>query len=169
MTYAGVWIRFVALVVDIIVLFIAGLFIGVVIAMSGGESPAGLGVLFWLIGGLYWVVLESTHGGTIGKQLTGLRVVDEYGHRITLGQSFIRNVLRFVDGLFVYLVGAVFIWSSPMRQRLGDRAASTFVVRGDSVRHAARPPASPNSLPTLPATTRATHASQSPVWDEFRN
>jgi uncharacterized RDD family membrane protein YckC len=35
-----------------------------------------------------------------------------------------------VDGLFFYLVGALFAFSSARGQRLGDRAAHTVVVRG---------------------------------------
>ena len=170
MSYAGVWIRFVALVVDFIVFFIAGFLIGFVVAMGGGDLPAGTGWFLALLAVLYTLVMEATYGGTIGKQLVGLRVVDEYGDRIGLGQSFVRNVLRLVDGLFVYLVGAAFIWSSPRRQRLGDRAASSFVVYADSVRRAARPQANPTSMPSLPAATGTTHASYQPiVWDEFRD
>lgn len=45
------------------------------------------------------------------------------------GAAVIRNVLRVVDGLFFYLVGALFALTSPRGQRLGDRAAHTLVVR----------------------------------------
>jgi uncharacterized RDD family membrane protein YckC len=38
-------------------------------------------------------------------------------------------VLRLVDSLFFYLVGAIFALTSPRGQRLGDRAAHTVVVR----------------------------------------
>jgi uncharacterized RDD family membrane protein YckC len=46
-----------------------------------------------------------------------------------LGASVVRNVLRLVDGLFFYLVGALFALASSRGQRLGDRAAHTLVVR----------------------------------------
>ncbi len=170
MSYAGVWIRFVALVVDFVVFFIASFLFGFLAAMSGGAPPAGTNWLLVLIAVLYTLVMEATYGGTIGKQLVGLRVVDEYGDRISLGRSFVRNLLRLVDGLFIYLVGAAFIWSSPRRQRLGDRAASSFVVYADSVRRAARPQTVPTSIPSLPAATGRTHTSYQPiVWDEFRD
>jgi len=60
----------------------------------------------------------------------GIRVVDEEGDEIDLAGAVIRNLLRLVDGLFFYLVGALFAFSSPRGQRLGDRAAHTVVVRG---------------------------------------
>ena len=41
----------------------------------------------------------------------------------------LRNILRVVDGLFFYLVGAIFALTSSRGQRLGDRAAHTLVVR----------------------------------------
>jgi len=47
-----------------------------------------------------------------------------------LGASVVRNVLRLVDGLSFYLVGALFALASSRGQRLGDRAAHTLVVRG---------------------------------------
>jgi uncharacterized RDD family membrane protein YckC len=34
-----------------------------------------------------------------------------------------------VDGLFFYLLGAIVVWVSKRRQRLGDMAAGTIVVR----------------------------------------
>jgi uncharacterized RDD family membrane protein YckC len=56
-------------------------------------------------------------------------VVDEHGEHPTLSAAVVRNILRPVDALFFYLVGAVFALMSPLGQRLGDRAAHTVVVR----------------------------------------
>jgi uncharacterized RDD family membrane protein YckC len=68
-------------------------------------------------------------GATLGKMLLRLRVVKTDGTPISRSESIIRNLLRIIDGLFYYLVGAILIWNSPLRQRLGDRAAKTVVVR----------------------------------------
>ena len=38
-------------------------------------------------------------------------------------------MLRMVDGLFVYLVGAILVMTSPTKQRLGYRVTGTVVVR----------------------------------------
>jgi uncharacterized RDD family membrane protein YckC len=180
MSYAGVWIRFVAAVADGIAFFLVGFFVGMLSALSSGtaENPypaegslGGTRLLLWVVVGLlYNVLLETTTGGTLGKHLTGLRVVDENGGRITVVQSLLRNVLRIVDGFFFCLVGAVSIWSSPKRQRVGDRVASTFVVRASSLSHRT-PTAGPSAgLPTRPAPTRATQASaNATVWEEFRS
>jgi hypothetical protein len=37
-------------------------------------------------------------------------------------------LLRIVDAFLFYLVAAIAVWSSPKRQRIGDRAAATVVV-----------------------------------------
>lgn len=65
--------------------------------------------------------------------MLGLRVVKTDGSPLGWSQAVIRNLLRVIDGLFSYLVGAILIWDSPLRQRLGDRAAKTVVVRRQTV------------------------------------
>jgi uncharacterized RDD family membrane protein YckC len=85
------------------------------------------------LGFAYWVILEATTGRTLGKLFVGIQVVRTDGRRVGFGAALIRNLLRIVDGLFNYLVGAVFIWTSSSNQRLGDRAAKTIVVYDYSV------------------------------------
>jgi uncharacterized RDD family membrane protein YckC len=50
------------------------------------------------------------------------------GSRIGYGEAAIRTILRIIDGIFAYLIGAILIWSSDKKQRLGDRVAHTIVV-----------------------------------------
>ena len=44
-------------------------------------------------------------------------------------QAFTRNILRVIDGLLIYLIGAILIWKSDKKQRLGDSIAKTVVVK----------------------------------------
>jgi uncharacterized RDD family membrane protein YckC len=139
---AGLPRRFVALMLDSIIVFfplaiVIGLMTGGGYAeRSEGSLNAGVDVsgrAFWLFGLLwlaYYVFGEALTGATIGKGMVGIRVVDEHGEHPSLGAAIRRNLLRPVDGLFFYLVGAIFALASPRRQRLGDRAAHTVVVRG---------------------------------------
>ena len=136
MSYAGVGLRFVAAVVDWIVLF-AIMWVLALATGSTSESgfdmqgaPVFLGFLLWFV---YFVAAEATFGATLGKMLAGLRVVRADGSPIGWQGALVRNVLRVVDGLFGYVVGAVLVITSPTRQRLGDRVAGTFVVRRDTV------------------------------------
>lgn len=138
--YAGVARRAAAILVDAVVLAVAFWAIGLVIgALTGGlvsggfeltGIPALVAMLAYLAVGLgYFIGLEARDGRTLGKRLLGLRVVNEDGTPIGTGASVVRNVLRIVDGLFFYAVGAVSILLSGKKQRLGDHVADTVVVR----------------------------------------
>jgi uncharacterized RDD family membrane protein YckC len=79
---------------------------------------------------LYYVLLEGLFGRTLGKLITGIRVVDaETGGRPGLLSAFVRTLLRLIDGIFAYLVGFIVVVNSERRRRLGDMAARTLVVR----------------------------------------
>lgn len=141
MENAGVALRFVAIVIDTAIFFVVAI---VLAAFTGGTYAEevngggyagfqleGSALLLWA--GLflvYHIVCEGVSGQTLGKRVVGIRVVDEEGARIGWGASVVRNLLRLVDGLFFYLIGAFFASSSPKGQRIGDRAAHTLVVRG---------------------------------------
>jgi uncharacterized RDD family membrane protein YckC len=59
-----------------------------------------------------------------------IRVVKEAdGSPITYEQSAVRNILRIIDAIIFYLIGAILIWSSDKKQRLGDRLGHTIVVK----------------------------------------
>ena len=98
-------------------------------AFCGDKVGGAWGGSIGLLAILYYIVMEATQGATLGKMALGLRVVKTNGSPISWSESIIRNLLRIIDGLFFYLVGAILIWNSPLRQRLGDRAANTVVVR----------------------------------------
>jgi len=79
---------------------------------------------------LYYVLLEGLTGRTLGKLVTGIKVVDaETGGRPGLLSGLVRTALRLVDGLCAYLVGFLVVVNSDRRRRLGDMAAKTLVVR----------------------------------------
>ena len=137
----GVGIRFLAQIFDAFPILFFYFFAGNMIAASvGGKTPDG----FQLEGGpalalmlmtmifsiLYFTLLEAWwNGQSLGKKLLRIKVVNEDGSSINLSTSFLRNALRVVDAFFGYLVGAIFIWRSPKKQRLGDRLAGTIVVK----------------------------------------
>jgi uncharacterized RDD family membrane protein YckC len=133
MEYASIAWRAWALILDTVILMIIGYFVAADVGTATGagyELNLVWVVVTFLIWFAYYVVMETTFGGTIGKLLVGLHVVKTQGCRITLREALIRNAMRIVDGLLFYAVGAVSIWSSPLHQRLGDRLAGTVVVRG---------------------------------------
>jgi uncharacterized RDD family membrane protein YckC len=125
MQYVGVGPRFLAVLIDAIIIGVVGAILGFIFQNSPGLSGGVTGLLALA----YFIVLEATQGATLGKMALGLRVTRTDGAPISWTESIIRNLLRIIDGLFVYLVGAILIWTSPLKQRLGDRVAKTVVVR----------------------------------------
>ncbi len=131
MQAVGVGRRAVAIIIDAIILMI----LGWVIALGvGGTGPEGFAIsgapaLIWFLVGLaYYVVMEVKMGGTVGKLALKLKVVREDGAPLDWQSSILRNVLRIIDGFFFYLVGAIVVWVSKKKQRLGDMVAHTLVV-----------------------------------------
>jgi uncharacterized RDD family membrane protein YckC len=133
MEAVGVGRRAVAIIIDMIVLGIIGWIIAMFV--PGATTPEGFNLvggpafLWFFIGIAYYVVMEVQWGGTLGKMALGMKVVTEDGAKLDWGASLIRNILRIVDGFFFYLVGAIVVWTSKKRQRLGDMVAHTLVVR----------------------------------------
>ncbi|GIF26921.1 putative RDD family membrane protein YckC [Actinoplanes tereljensis] len=96
--------------------------------LSGVSTAHG----FWFVTFvfLYYVLLEGLTGRTVGKLITGIRVVDaETGRRPGLLSGFVRTLLRIIDGFAGYLLALIVVINSKNRRRLGDMAAKTLVVR----------------------------------------
>ncbi len=90
------------------------------------------GLISALIWFFYFVLLEGAYGQTVGKMAVKIKVVQETGMKINYADAVVRNILRLIDAIpyFIpYLLGAILIWTSDKKQRLGDRAAHTVVVK----------------------------------------
>jgi uncharacterized RDD family membrane protein YckC len=74
---------------------------------------------------VYFVVMEWLAGGTVGKLLCRLRVVNLDRKRCGFVSALVRNFTRPVD----LLAGPLLVMFSSLRQRVGDRIAETVVVR----------------------------------------
>jgi uncharacterized RDD family membrane protein YckC len=116
-----------------------------------GELGIGLGsILLFVVSWWYMVLFEVLNQGrSPGKQIMGLRVVQDDGRPIGWSASLIRNLLRFVDMLpFGYTFGAISCLQHPAFKRLGDLAAGTLVVyREQPVKRPALPMAAPIRTP----------------------
>ena len=94
------------------------------------SMPAVPTVVYAVLVVLYYVLMEGYLGQTVGKMLTGIKVIREDGGGVPgFGAATVRTLLRIVDGLFSYLVAFVTVLISGRNQRLGDMAAHTLVVR----------------------------------------
>jgi uncharacterized RDD family membrane protein YckC len=90
------------------------------------------GTAFWgfvAIGFLYFFALEAMFGKTLGKLLTGLRVV-ALDNGYLPPKVLLRTLCRLVDGLpAFYLIGFLVMVTNKNRQRIGDLAGGTIVTR----------------------------------------
>jgi len=121
----GVGIRIAAGLVDLIIMMI----IIYPLMFIAGQSM-GLQLAFSFIGILYFIVMEALKGQTVGKMALGIKVVKKDGSAISWQESIIRNLLRIVDALpFLYIIGIACIAFTANKQRVGDMAASTLVVK----------------------------------------
>ena len=79
---------------------------------------------------LHTLVCEWFFGWTIGKRICGLHVAMLDGSKPSGRAIVVRNILRLIDVAMFFPLLLVLI--SPLRQRIGDVAAETIVVRNVS-------------------------------------
>ncbi len=96
-------------------------------SLEGKPAMVSLGALL-VFGFAYHWLLEGLAGATLGKLIMGLRVRGNLGDRCGLKASLVRNLLRAVDGIALYLVGLFVALFSKRRQRIGDHLGGTVVV-----------------------------------------
>jgi uncharacterized RDD family membrane protein YckC len=145
---AGLGSRFVAQFVDWCVKIVATLALGLIclmiVALLEGQfqleamSNIAKALLFaavYFLWFAYDVFFEVTRNGqTPGKKYCGIRVIREGGAPLDFTAGCVRNLLALADLLpMFYFLGAVLILLNRRRQRLGDLAAGTIVVRERAV------------------------------------
>lgn len=140
---AGFWIRFVAYLIDSVIISVLmgviwapTMFLTMRSAMSeGGPGPlaailpflafllstaASLGYVLW-----FW----ATKGATPGKKMMGLRIVREDGEEpLGWGTAFMRIVGYMVSGFILY-IGFLMIAFNPDKMGLHDKIAKTRVLK----------------------------------------
>jgi len=154
-TYAGFWLRFVAYLLDsiilgfaVMVLFVPLFFLMGGVALlealphqhGGRVDPVQLMPFFGLIltlvalssvaQWLYFAYLESGEKqATWGKQALGIYVTDLAGQRITFGRATGRFFAKIVTKLIPLGIGFMMAGFTERRQALHDMIASTLVLR----------------------------------------
>ena len=159
---AGIGSRFLAQVVDSLVIMVILIAITILAASLGGVFSSGeLAILvevilgFILLAGYFLISEAAWNGQTLGKRAARLRVVGDHGEPLTIGQAAIRNLVRIVDFLPIfYAIGMLTLFINGRGKRLGDFAAGTLVVRDRqriSLYDLSGTPAGPAPAPSMPA------------------
>ena len=164
--YAGLGSRFLAVIVDtfcvsalfVVVLFVATAFGALDLTRYQNMNPLEVSVPRWsyvalyLLLFVYYAGFEVTRGATPGKMMFGMRVTALDGSRASPAAIAIRNLVRVPEAVFYYLPSVVAYLATARRQRLGDLAAHTVVVRRTAVVAVApQAPPAPGSAPAAPA------------------
>lgn len=138
--FKGFWIRVLATIVDMIIILVAlvavalvfGIFFG---SLFGGDAGFGAGLTMFVITAiaaqfLYKPLMEgSEYQGTLGKHFLNIKVVDKYGRRITMANSFIRTIVYLIENAIPFgWLAFVIIAFTEENQGLHDMAADTYVV-----------------------------------------
>jgi membrane protease YdiL (CAAX protease family)/uncharacterized RDD family membrane protein YckC len=93
---------------------------------SSQEQSVGIAILLAVSAWInYLVFAEWRYGRTLGKAALGLKVVRLDGTNLTWNAALARNLLRLPDLVAIFFT----VPTSEHRQRLGDRAAKTVVMR----------------------------------------
>ena len=120
--YAGFWIRFVAWLIDGIILIIPNIIIGLVV-----ESPASI-LLQFAIGIVYTIGFWTAEGATPGKMAMGLRITTVEGEPIDFGKAVLRYIGYFVSGITLG-IGYLMIAFTRDKRGLHDLIAGTVVIQ----------------------------------------
>lgn len=155
--YAGFWLRFVAWLIDKIVLGIANWLILAPILAAIGITSAGafpfsdftdpenfdsatfiatLTALFGIamvvqtaINILYHTLMESSKfQGSLGKMALGIIVTDTTGNKLDFVKALVRNLCKIITD-FTFTIGYIIAGFTEKKQALHDMIASTLVVK----------------------------------------
>ena len=157
--YAGFWMRFVAIIIDGIIIGIIQSFVIIPILaavgfgfvgtaqtmdMSDPNNIAGMIGAIMAVAGTYWILsmciqvlyfsfMESSKWqATIGKMALGLTVMDMNGVKLDFGKAFVRNICKIISN-FTLLIGYIMAGFTDKKQALHDIIAGTLVVKKSTI------------------------------------
>ncbi len=142
--YGGFWIRFVAIIVDalVVTVIIAPIYFVVFVGVAGAGYAVGMPwggrhMVMWIAGRGLWffawwlyeaLMWSSSREATLGKMLFHLRVTDEAGNRISFARATGRHFAKYLSALFLF-IGYIIAGFTARHQALHDMIARTLVRR----------------------------------------
>ena len=119
MIYAGFWRRYVAAMIDALIMAIPMVALDSVVPFAGT----------FLFSVLYYPIFEASPlKATIGKVIMGLSVVNATGGQITFKQSFIRYFMKYVSAIILF-IGYFMNLFTEKKQTLHDMVAQVYVIK----------------------------------------
>ena len=135
-TYAGFWIRFLAVVIDGVILFVAGMVVQLPFARMLQsrrieEALMALGAVYLVdlaIGATYEGVFVSRFGATPGKMALELKVVRPDGGPVSLGRAVGRYFAKMVSAM-ILMIGYIMAGFDSQKRALHDMMCDTRVIK----------------------------------------
>ena len=154
--YAGFWLRFVAVIIDgIIISILQSVVIMPIFAMLGvgfattsgfdmnsisEEDAIGMIAAFmaaasaaltisFVIQTLYFTLMESSkYQATVGKMALGLKVTDMNGNQLDFVKALLRQLGKIISGM-IMMIGYIMAGVTEKKQALHDMLAGALVVK----------------------------------------
>ena len=123
--YGGFWIRFLAMLLDGIIFGIPAAILQLLIIFATGVVELGYLVSLAIV--VLTIYLDGTRGGTPGKLVLGLRIVNEQGEIIGIPYAILRYIGKILSG-FILGIGYLMIAFTEKKQGLHDMIAKTYVI-----------------------------------------
>jgi len=154
--YAGFWLRFLAYIIDNVVIgtaavmilipliFLTGLgaFLSKIFADQDIDDMGAfmlVGIVFLLatislvVTWLYHAWMESSEWqATVGKRVLGLVVTDPAGQRISFGRATARHFSKIITNMVPLAIGYIMAGFTEKKQALRDMIAGCLVLRRNS-------------------------------------
>ncbi len=150
--YAGFWIRFVAYIVDSVIVGISFLIIQIPLStfhivsfadqsglnrFPGQQIPSMpvsqiiLNIVMMFAGFVYYIWLTHSKGATLGKMLVGITVKSEDLQKLSLGNIILRETVGKIISGITFLIGYIMAGFTEKKQGLHDKIAQSVVVYKD--------------------------------------
>src|ERR1700722_5252663 len=136
LVYAGFWIRFVAVLIDGVILYVAGMVVQLPLAglLRSSQTDVmllGAGIAYLIemvIGATYEGFFVSRFAATPGKMALNLKVVRADGSPVSLGLAFGRYFAKVLSGL-ILCIGFIMAGFDSQKRGLHDMLCDTRVIK----------------------------------------
>ncbi|MCW8894038.1 MAG: zinc-ribbon domain-containing protein [Deltaproteobacteria bacterium] len=137
---AGFWMRLVATIIDVFIVFVLEFLLGSLLAVAGFATASGhegafgnIAILIQLFGYAlsfaYYIVFTGYCGQTPGKMALRIKVIRCDGANISYGRAAFREIpAKFISGI-IFGIGYLMVAFDEQKQGLHDRMADTYVIK----------------------------------------
>ncbi|PIY93221.1 MAG: RDD family protein [Candidatus Magasanikbacteria bacterium CG_4_10_14_0_8_um_filter_32_14] len=127
--FAGFWIRFLAVLID-------GIILNIVFKILNLKTYSTIGTTVqynlngWplLISAAYYIGFWVWQSATPGKMVLNLKIIEESGAKLTWQKAIIRYLSMMLSGI-VFGLGFIWVAFNPKKQGWHDLLAKTYVVK----------------------------------------